>query len=86
MKNKQIKSPQYKHDCGKCVFLGRFLNKQESYDLYFHQHTPDHIELVARYSSTGEDYSADDFHRNEYFGHHCEAIKETKERVKQRSK
>lgn len=44
--------PRYKHDCKRCVFLGR----HERYDLYFCDQGGGLPTVIARYSSDGPDY------------------------------
>jgi hypothetical protein len=57
-------TPQYKHDCETCVFLGRFTDNStytggvdREYDLYYHQGTIE-TTVVARFSDEGSDYSS----------------------------
>ena len=70
----QIK-PQYKHDCSECVYLGNYKN----YDLYVHEH--EYLtELIARYSSDGPDYSAEDVGRITVNNRHSEALIEAENR------
>jgi len=45
-------TPQHKHDCDTCVFLGRFLQ----YDLYYADHGGAPDTVVARYGSEGHEY------------------------------
>lgn len=52
-------TPQWEHDCAKCVFLGRY----EQYDLYFADHgglapgySPMPSTVIARHGSDGENY------------------------------
>lgn len=50
-------TPRFQHDCGKCVFLGRYHER----DLYFHpgEH-PDGLSqtVVARYGDDGPSYTS----------------------------
>jgi hypothetical protein len=47
-------NPQYKHDCNRCVFLGRF----KAVDLYFCNQGGSIPTVIARYSSEGPDYTS----------------------------
>lgn len=48
---KQIdETPQYKHDCDDCIFLGRY----DGHDLYFHKKFP--VTVLARFGNNGPDY------------------------------
>lgn len=67
--------PQYIHDCSRCIFLGRYKN----YDLYAHCYHPV-VEMVARYSDDGPDYSAEDIGRIDTDGWHSEALIEAQSR------
>lgn len=59
--SKPQETPQHKHDCAQCVFLGRM----GSYDLYFHDggERPIFTTLVARDGEAGEYISGLPFSR-----------------------
>lgn len=49
----RFEPPRYQHACEWCVYLGRWLEA----DLYAHETDADST-VIARYSSTPEDYSS----------------------------
>ena len=52
-----MNTPQFKHDCTECNFLGRDSTGQ--YDLYYHAHGgPIYRTLIARFSDRGADYKS----------------------------
>lgn len=48
-------TPLYKHDCGACVYLGRFYHEGVDYDLYSCPGGSNPT-LIARYGSDGREY------------------------------
>lgn len=53
--------PLHRHDCDKCVFLGRYRNDAHTYDLYVcAKDWLDGNEYVARYGVDGEYLSGSD--------------------------
>jgi len=44
-------TPQYKHDCDRCIFLGR----EGEYDLYFCKDEPT---IICRYGNDGPEYGS----------------------------
>ena len=44
-------SPQFKHDCENCIFLGHSFDR----DLYYDQHTES---CIARYGNYGNEYES----------------------------
>jgi len=52
-----VESPQFKHDCSSCVFLGRHQDGKTSVDLYYHP-SETLPSVIARFSSEGPDYTS----------------------------
>ena len=73
-------SPEFRHDCGICTFLGRFLEwdtnagrvNPEHYDLYMCRRRVtaeiEHVELIARYGDEGPEYYCTSFNPATYTG------------------
>lgn len=49
--------PKYKHDCGKCVFLGNWSNNDMEHDLYYCSQGG-HSTVVSRHGDDGEEYTS----------------------------
>ena len=54
MANESLPLSRYKHDCDRCIYLGRW----EEYDLYFCAYDLLGPTVIARFGSDGPDYAS----------------------------
>lgn len=52
-----MESPQYKHDCSRCIFLGHATaSNGDAYDLYFCDQLIGGATVISRWGNEGHEY------------------------------